>query len=277
MDAPLWTTFLITCVAFTAIWLINVATRDAGAIDYYWGPGFAVIGAVHVAFNAGATALQWVFLAAVAFWAARLALQLVPRHHSSHAEDGRYRAMRETGGPSWWWASLFKVFLLQAVLLWIIAAPVHIALGGTPLAQPLGALFWIGIALYALGLAIEWIADRQLAHGKTVATAAGAEPETSMVTTGLWGLSRHPNYVGEIVLWWGLGLSAFALSGSALVFVGPALLAAVIAGVSMPLTEQHMERTRPTYAEYKARVPALVGWAGWAWGAGKPAGKQPAE
>ena len=273
MDAPLWMTFIITCVAFTGIWLINVATRDAGSIDYYWGPGFAVIGAVHVAFNDATTALQWVFLAAVTLWALRLAIQLVPRHHSSHAEDGRYRAMRETGGESWWWASLFKVFLLQAVLLWIIAAPVHIALGGTALAEPLAGLFWLGIAIYAVGLAVEWTADRQLAHGKRVAAVAGAGPETSMVTTGLWGLSRHPNYVGEIVLWWGLGLSAFALTGNALVFIGPALLTAVIAGVSLPLTEQHMDRTRPAYAQYKARVPALLGRASRAWGAGK----QPAE
>jgi steroid 5-alpha reductase family enzyme len=257
MDASLTITLAISCLAFTGIWLINVMTEDAGVIDYYWGPGFPVIALVHAAMHGITTPYQWIILAAVVVWSVRLAGHLIRRHHGAVHEDGRYRAMRESGGPSWWWASLFKVFILQAVLLWLIAAPLHVAFlpGGAETVS--AALFWAGMAVFALGFVLEWVADVQLANGKRALRTA--EPETGIVRNGLWGISRHPNYVGEIILWWGLGISAFAVSGSMIALAGPALLMAVIVGVSMPLTEQHMVRTRPGYEAYMQRVPALIG------------------
>jgi steroid 5-alpha reductase family enzyme len=257
MDASLTMTLAISCLAFTGIWLINVMTEDAGVIDYYWGPGFSVIALVHVSYHGVSSPYQWVLLAVVLIWSVRLAGHLIRRHHGAVHEDGRYRAMRKSGGPSWWWASLFKVFLLQAVLLWLIAAPLHVAFrpGGADTVS--AALFWTGMAVFALGFVIEWIADVQLANGKQA--QGSILPETGMVTHGLWSMSRHPNYVGEIILWWGLGISALAMSGSLIALAGPALLTAVIAGVSLPLTEQHMMRTRPGYDAYMQRVPALVG------------------
>lgn len=259
MELSLLVTLAITCLAFTGIWLINVITEDAGVIDYFWGPGFAVIGIVHLYFHPLIGPLHAIFLAAVIFWSLRLAIHLVRRHHSTPHEDGRYRVMRQQGGPSWWWASLFKVFLLQGVLLWMIAAPVHAVFLSSNGFVPLTAMFVGGMAVFVLGLAIEWISDVQLARGKA-AQNSGAESE--MVTTGLWGISRHPNYVGEMVLWWGLAIAAFALTGAWWVFAGPALLCAVVIGVSLPLTEQHMVRTRPAYGAYMERVPALVGFGG---------------
>lgn len=256
MEPSLIVTFVVTCIAFTGIWLINVLTEDAGVIDYYWGPGFSIIALIHVWFHGTVGLEQWLVLAAVLFWSGRLAVHLVRRHHSTTLEDGRYRAMRESGGPSFWWASLFKVFLLQAALLWLIAAPVHLAFGPGAGESVNVGLFWIGIAVFAIGLAVEWLADVQLANGEHV--LARNEPETGLVTDGLWAISRHPNYLGEIILWWGLALSAFAITGNPIAFAGPALLTLVIAGVSLPLTEQHMLRTRPDYAVYMAQIPALI-------------------
>ncbi|WP_306118602.1 MULTISPECIES: DUF1295 domain-containing protein [unclassified Roseitalea] len=254
MDASLTMTLAITCVAFIAIWLINVMIEDAGIVDYYWGPGFSAIALVHVWYHGVASPLQWVLLAALIVWSVRLAAQLIARHQAADGEDPRYRAMREAGGPPFRWASLYKIFLLQAVLLWLIAAPVHLAFAGDVAGEPSVVAFWLGMAVFAAGFGLEWAADRQLAAAKR--RAAGAH---ALVTSGLWGLSRHPNYLGEMVLWWGLALSAWAISGSAIVFAGPVLLCAVMAGVTLPLTEQHMVRTRPGYAAYAARVPALIG------------------
>ncbi|MDZ7823708.1 MAG: DUF1295 domain-containing protein [Ahrensia sp.] len=254
MDISLIITLAICLVSFTGLWLINVFTKDAGVIDYFWGPGFAVVAAVQFAFHGTGTVFEWVLFLAVTAWALRLAAYLIHRHHGSTVEDGRYLEMRKTGGPNFWWASLFKIFLLQGFLLWVIAVPVHVAFGAEM--ATMSPLFWLGIAIFIIGFAIEWIADIQLAAGKDVAPKQNGQ--AIIVAHGLWGRSRHPNYVGEITLWWGLALAAFAMSGAWIAFAGPALLTLIIVAISIPLTEQHMLRTRPTYADYQSAVPKLI-------------------
>ena len=74
MEPSLIVTFVVTCIAFTGIWLINVLTEDAGVIDYYWGPGFSIIALIHVWFHGTVGLEQWLMLAAVIFWSGRLAV-----------------------------------------------------------------------------------------------------------------------------------------------------------------------------------------------------------
>ncbi|MEO0543736.1 MAG: DUF1295 domain-containing protein [Pseudomonadota bacterium] len=256
MLSALIITYATTCVAFTGIWLINVMTKNAGVIDYYWGPGFAVIAATHFAIRGTMSNYETLFLAAICLWAFRLAQHLVRRHHAMDAEDGRYAAMRENGGPNFWWVSLFTIFLLQATLLWIIAVPVHLAFGHE---EPASAfVFYLGLAIFFVGFVFEWLSDYQLSIGKKTHGAEGRD--AALFRSGLWGISRHPNYVGEMILWWGLGISALALSGNPLALLGPVLLCTVMIAISIPLTEQHMVRTRPAYTEYQKRTPMLLAW-----------------
>ncbi|KAG1651144.1 hypothetical protein GQR58_027401 [Nymphon striatum] len=194
MDAALTITLVITCTCFIGIWLINVMTKDAGVIDYYWGPGFAVIAAVHFYIHGSGSIFEWILFSAVVLWAIRLATYLIKRHHNSTAEDGRYLEMRQTGGKHFWWTSLFKVFLLQAVLLWMIASPLHVAFGSLTTINI--GLFIVGITVFLVGFVFEWVADHQLEQGKRAANHK--ENGTSLFTSGLWKQSRHPNYLGEI-------------------------------------------------------------------------------
>lgn len=254
MDIALTTTLIITCLCFTGIWLINVMTRNAGVIDYYWGPGFAVIAAVHLIIHGSGTVYEWILMGAVTLWAFRLALYLIRRHRYSDAEDGRYLEMRENGGQNFWWKSLFSVFLLQAVLLWMIAAPLHVAFGTQN--ETNAGLFIAGTLLFVAGFLFEWVADRQLEKGKR---ASGHDQSgNALYVGGLWGKSRHPNYFGELSIWWGISIAAFAMSGAWVAFIGPLLLTLVMRFVSIPLTEQHMLRTRLSYANYMKSVPMLI-------------------
>ncbi|MEM8540803.1 MAG: DUF1295 domain-containing protein [Pseudomonadota bacterium] len=254
MDVALTITLIITCLCFTGIWLINVMIRDAGVIDYYWGPGFAIIAAVHFVIHGSGSIFEWVLLGAVSIWAARLALYLIGRHRYSETEDGRYLEMRESGGPNFWWISFFTVFLLQAFLLWMIAAPLHVAFGA--LATVNTGLFIAGMMIFVTGFLFEWIADYQLEKGKR--GVGHSETGSALFTGGLWGKSRHPNYFGELTVWWGLSTAAFAMSGAWIAFVGPILLTVIMRFVSIPLTEQHMLRTRLSYGNYIKAVPMLI-------------------
>lgn len=256
MDSALLATFVVNAVVFTGIWLIHVSKSDAGVIDFYWGPGFVVIAAVTWWVHQIGSLPHFALVAAIALWATRLTWHLGKRHVSATQEDARYREMRTNGGPNYWWASLFKVFLLQAAILWMVAAPVHVVMR-TPLSDAFAPLlFGIGLVLFAVGFTIEAVADWQLANAKANAKHHDGNPK--LIDSGLWAMSRHPNYFGELVLWWGLGMSAFAMSSNIWVFVGPALLTAIIVGISIPLTEQWLEKSRADFAAYKAAVPALV-------------------
>ncbi len=251
MILQLVATLLVSLLAFTGIWLIHVRIADAGIVDYYWGPGFAVMALVQGAF-AGFTTASGIVTAAVIVWSARLSWHLIARHRYSAVEDARYAAMRSANGPSFWWKSLFTVFLLQGVLAWIIASPLHVVFGPSHVGEAPGPLFVAGLVMFVAGFVIESVADWQLASFRNATAASGR-----LMTSGLWSLCRHPNYLGEIILWFGIGVSAWSATHSVFAFAGPVILALVMYFVSIPLTEDHLRRSRPMFESYAARTPVL--------------------
>ncbi|MEW5422451.1 DUF1295 domain-containing protein [Amorphus sp. 3PC139-8] len=243
-------TLALTLLMFTWMWRIHVAMSDVGVVDYYWGLGFAVLAALELVAGPSMDLMRFLFAAAIGLWALRLTAYLGLRHRAASAEDARYRRMREATGPSFWWRSLFSVFLLQGLLQWLIAAPIHAALAFPPSGKTTWAL-GTGFILFAIGFVIEGVADWQLARHKR-------DGSTATLARGLWAWSRHPNYFGEAVLWIGLALVAYGLSGHALAFAGPFLLIVVMVGVSVRVTESHLVQSRPDYAAYRARTSAFL-------------------
>lgn len=243
-------TLAMTVGVFTIVWAIHVPLKDAGIVDYWWGPGFAVM-AVMTAWLAGHFApTELIFIACVALWAARLGIYMAVRHRKMDGEDARYAAMRVDAGPNWWWQNLAIVFWLQAVIQWIVATPIHAALlypGETD-----AALFGLGGLMFIAGFAIEVRADSEIARFKANPANRGR-----LLTTGLFAWTRHPNYFGEATLWWGLGLMALASTGLWWSLVGPAILTFLLLKVSgVTLLDKHLA-SRPGWAAYAARTPAF--------------------
>jgi steroid 5-alpha reductase family enzyme len=162
--------------------------------------------------------------------------------------------MRAGWGNRFAVASLVYVFGLQGLLMVVIASPVLAVMGGAGAPSVTG---WdvAGGTLCALGLVIEAVADRQL-----LAFRRGVDTGDAVLDTGLWRYSRHPNYFGESVFWWGLGLVAVA-QGSAWALVGPGLLTVLLLRVSgVALMERSIPKRRPAYADYVARTSAFIPW-----------------
>lgn len=239
-------------VPLTGLWLVSLARKDASVIDVFWGPGFAVLLTVGFV-RAPDPGLRGVLLlGAVAVWATRLGVHLGIRWWRKGEEDYRYAAMRESNPSTFPARSLITVFWFQGLLIWLLGGPLLAALfrGGSP-----GATGWVGLAVFVAGFLFEVVADAQLSRFKADPANRG-----EVLDTGLWRYSRHPNYFGEALLWWGLGLVAV----DAGVWLGLATAAAVSALVvkisGVPLLEPHLEDTRPGYAEYARRTPAFVPW-----------------
>jgi steroid 5-alpha reductase family enzyme len=238
----------------TGIWIISLIRRDASTVDPVWGLAFLVASWVYWASADAMGARQVLVLALVHAWALRLTLYLL-RRNWGQPEDRRYRAMRERAGARFAWTSLFVVFWLQAALAWVISFPLHAALV-SPRPDDLTGLDWLGVGLFLVGFAFEAVGDWQLSRFKAQPGNAGA-----VCDRGLWRYTRHPNYFGEAVLWWGLSCFALGTPGAAWTLVAPVLMTVLLLRVSgVSLLEHDLRQTKPGYAMYVSRTSAFVPW-----------------
>jgi steroid 5-alpha reductase family enzyme len=250
--SPFTATFLVTFLAFGALWWWSVQRRDASIVDVYWGPGFAVIAAVAFATGAGTDPRRFLVTTLVAMWGFRLGAYLLWRKRESPGEDFRYAAMRRVHGDEFWIMSLFKVFLFQAAIMWVVSWPVQWAVT-TPSEEDLGMLDFLGFVVWAVGLAFEAMGDLQLVEFKSNPANAG-----KVLDTGLWRFTRHPNYFGDCCVWWGFWLFACATGNGWWTFIGPGVMTALLLRVSgVPLLEKTLRKTKPGYEAYVARTSAF--------------------
>lgn len=237
--------------AAVLLWLVSLRNRDVSIVDIFWGLGVA--GVVDIAAwlgqSGGARTSAVLFL--VNLWGLRLAAHIWARHKG---EDHRYAAMRQKFGKKWWWLSLIQVFLLQAILIWFVPAPLVAAV--LYARMPMGVLDYAGIVVAAAALMFESLADFQLA-----AFRADPGSQGKVMDRGLWGWSRHPNYFGEALMWWGYFAIGFGASHQWWLILSPVLITFLLLQVSgVTLMEEKMDERRPGYAEYRRRVSAFVPW-----------------
>lgn len=238
-------------IAFTLVWIISLVLANASIVDVFWGIGFITIGWYYLATSPAAPPLRgWLVCALVTVWGLRLALHIGFRNAGA-GEDFRYRRWREEAGADFWWISYFKVFLLQAVILWIVSSPLLLA-QLEPRGMPLGLIGILGVGVWMMGFLFEAVADWQLLRFTR-------DPETrgQVLRSGLWALSRHPNYFGEALLWWGLGLVALPVGGW-LALLGPSMITFLLLKISgVTMLDAALVDRRPGYAEYIRSTPAF--------------------
>lgn len=253
---PLLLALAATLCAFGLLWLISLRIRDVSIIDLYWGPGFVVIGLVHLAFiGSAASPAAVLLLGLTGAWALRLSWHIQARRSVMPQEDARYAAMRHDGGEGFAKRSFWTIFMLQAVIMFGLALPLHLAFL-MPAPTPILWLALLGSLIFLAGLSLESIADAALLAFKRDPSNAG-----KLMQIGPFAWSRNPNYFGESVLWFGLGLIGVSATGSLLPLLGPAALTVLILTVSgLPLKERHLAATRPGYAEYARRTSAFIPW-----------------
>lgn len=231
--------------------MLSLRLRDASLADPFWGPGFVLTGLAYYIADGRFSARGTLVVGLVAAWGVRLCVHLL-RRNLREGEDRRYRAMRKRHGEGFGRRSLVTVFWLQATLLWLISAPV---LGAVRSDAPLGLWDAAGVLLYLVGLVVETVADHQLARFRADPASAGR-----VLDRGLWRFSRHPNYFGESLVWWGLYVVA-AAGGAGWTLFAPALLTYLLLRLSgVPLLEEDLRRSRPGYADYVSRTSAFVPW-----------------
>lgn len=234
------------------LWLVSLARRDVSIVDIFWGPAF-VAATLLVGWRSGVPS-RWhlLHLVLVAVWGLRLGGHIAWRGRG-HGEDRRYAAMRKSHGERFRWISLFTVFFLQATLVALLAAPLAIVQSRL-IYRPVWCV--VGSVIWLLGFLCEAVGDAQLLAFQRDPASRGR-----VLDSGLWHYSRHPNYFGESLLWWGYGVFALGVEGGAWTLYAPAVMTLLLLRVSgVPMLEAGMESRRPGYREYIERTSSFVPW-----------------
>ncbi len=237
----------VLAVAFLT-WIISVVKRNVAIVDSVWSLMFILEACVYSLGTPAPSPRGLLALALAGIWGLRLALHITVRSWG-HGEDRRYQAIRARNEPGFAFKSLYLVFLLQAVLAWIISLPL---LGAAIGSGGLGLLDMIGAGLWLVGFVFEAGGDWQLSRFKADPANRG-----KVMDRGLWRWTRHPNYFGDFCVWW--GLYAIALSAGAWwSIIGPLLMSVLLMRVSgVTLLEKDIGERRPQYADYIRRTNAF--------------------
>lgn len=237
--------------AMAVLWLVSLRLRDASIVDVAWGLGFVLSIWVYWALGPEPGARQWLLLALVTVWGLRLSGYIFWRNHGT-GEDRRYVAMRETHGERFWWVSLFTVFGFQGLLIGVIALPLLAVQADA--ASSLGVFDAVGTILWAIGFAFEAGGDAQLARFKADPANRG-----KVLNRGFWRYTRHPNYFGDAVQWWGFWTIALGASWGLWTVVSPIVMTVFLVAISgVAMLEKDIGERRPEYQQYVESTPAFV-------------------
>ncbi len=254
MTAMLGTVMAVSAGALLAYmlaaWLLSLPLRDVSIVDAAWGAGFVIVGWIAFGVGDGCRGRRLLLAALVTVWGLRLTAYLTVRRVRSAGEDPRYGEWRERHGARFPLVSLVSVFLLQGALIWIVSLPLQAA---APRPDRLGPLDWIGAGVWAVGLLFEALGDAQLSRFKADPAHRGA-----VMDRGLWRYTRHPNYFGDFLVWWGIYLIALSTGSAWWSVAGPLVMSTLLIRVS---GKGHLEKRmleRPGYAEYVARTSGFV-------------------
>lgn len=237
-------------VAMVILWMIGEKLTNHSFMDIGYSASVMIIVIfclVQSSFVEGLGVRHFVILALVVLWSGRLL-----RHSlrtNLHIEAQPYSSLRKRHGDNWKVWSFFHVYMLQGVLLWVWSMSFAFSLSMPE--KELGVIEYLGVAVWLIGYFFQAIGDWQLEKFKRDKTNSG-----KLMQSGLWSLTRHPNYFGEAVMW--LGYFVFALSHpwGWMAIVSPMYVAWFMGyGSAAPGNERHMRKTRSNYEDYASRVP----------------------
>lgn len=240
-------------VSAQAVSAVAVGQARHSVMDVAWGPGFVVIAVIAFVLSAGEGdgGRRVLMLVLTGLWGIRLGTHVGRRARGGH-EDPRYVALLKEARGSRNAYAIRRVYLPQGVVMFFVSLTIQVGMFAT---GPLGWLAVAGSAVWLTGFIFESVGDRQLEQFKNDPARRG-----TVLNTGLWRYTRHPNYFGDAAVWAGLFLVAAESWPGVLTVLSPALMIWTLAGkTGKPLTEKAMSG-RPGYREYVQSTSGFIPW-----------------
>ncbi len=243
-------TAILLFAYFTIWYIIGVIIKNASIIDIGWGFGFVVVAIV--GFVQNITMATGIITLLVTVWGLRLTIHIFMRNFGK-PEDFRYANFRRSWGKTYYFRSYFQLFMFQAAMMFIISLPYVYANSIGEIRNLV--LFIVGIIIWLFGFLFEAISDYQLK-----VFIQNENNKGKLIDTGLWKNTRHPNYFGEAVLWWGIFLMSLAGGAPWFTVIGPITITVLVRFVSgVPLLEKRLMK-RIGYEEYVRKTNIFIPW-----------------
>lgn len=253
VESPLYKAAAAYLVATVMIFVFSVIFDNSSIYDPFWSVApilLSVYWTIDVWDVTGGNPRALLVVTLVTIWGVRLTANFLTHWRGMRHEDWRYSDFRDRTKSTFWLVSFFGFHLAPSAIVFAACLPVSIACTS---ATPFGAVDVAATGVTLLAIIIESLADAQMRR----AVAAG-DFTTATFRGGLWAYSRHPNYFGEVLFWWGLYLFSLAADiGSWWTVLGPLGVTCLFLFVSLPLIESRMRRRRPDFNRVREQIPAL--------------------
>lgn len=254
-DDPVWIAFWADVAATVAVFGFSVVYDNSSFYDAYWSVApiaIAFYWAFHPAGVDGPWLREALVLGLVSAWGLRLTWNWARGWHGLAHEDWRYVDKRQQTGRAYWLVSFAGLHMMPTLLVFLgCLAMVPALLTGT---RPFGALDVAAAGLTGLAIWLEATADAQLRRFRL-----SQPPPEAILDSGLWARCRHPNYLGEILFWWGLfGFALAAAPGAWIYGAGALSITLLFRFVSLKLIDDRMLARRPDYKRRMETMPALL-------------------
>lgn len=239
-------------VYMTVFFLLATLKKDSSIVDIGWGLGFVLVAFLTLFVSKNFYAKQIIVSLLVLLWGVRLALHVYSRNKGKD-EDWRYKKWREDWGSRYLIRAFLQIFMLQGFFMLVISSS-FIYINSSDL-KTFNILDYLGIIIWVIGFFFEAVGDWQLSKFKSDQKNKG-----KIMTSGLWKYTRHPNYFGEVTIWWGIFLLALSIPGSWITILSPLTITFLLLKVSgIPLLEKKYEGNKE-FKEYKKRTNAFFPW-----------------
>ena len=244
--------FIGNIEATIVVWLLGVALKNSSVYDPYWSLAPIIIVAFWILNKESSLNIADILLAIVILsWGIRLTLNWIINWQGMEHIDWRYKMLKEKNSDIWQIVNLGGINIMPTVLVYLGLIPAYYIIFH---ASTHNVFLYIGFTICIICPIIQLIADMQMKEHRKSNT-------NKPIDTGLWRYSRHPNYFGEIVFWWGLYIMQLGVVKEMYIsIIGAVFITLLFVFVSIPMMENHIVEKTPEYEKYKEHVSMLVPW-----------------
>jgi len=238
---------LILFLYFNTWYVLSIIYKRNDIADIAWGTGFILMAISSAILNSSFGFVNIITIILVSIWGIRLAIHIYKRNKNKK-EDFRYLQWRKEWGKWFVIRSYLQVFILQGFLLYIISIPI-LLINQSYLES--SKFLFLGVIVWFIGFLFESISDSQLKK-----FISNPNNKGKILKTGLWKYSRHPNYFGEVVQWWGIWV--LSLSIGVIGIISPVTITLLILFVSgVPLLEKKY-KDNTEFEKYKKVTSVFI-------------------